>query len=66
MSNSETRRELERSIRALIPDQLTAPTKMISQRPESARAGVGGLLTGYVWGWMRGRRARRTKKKSSS
>jgi hypothetical protein len=66
MSDSETRRALERSVRALIPDEVTAPAKMLNRRPDSASAGVSGLLTGYAWGWMRGRRARRAKKKSSS
>ncbi len=63
MSDSETRRELERKIRSLIPDQVTAPRSFQDAKANGAAAGVGGLFTGYLWGWMRGRRARRAKKK---
>ena len=43
MTNSETRRELERSIRALIPSELTATRSMKGQKASGAAAGFGGL-----------------------
>jgi hypothetical protein len=66
MTASETRRELERSIRALIPSELTATKSMKSQGARGAAAGIGGLFTGYTWGWLRGRRVRRARKKRAS
>lgn len=62
MTHSETRRELERSIRALIPSELTATKSMKNQSASGAAAGVGGLFTGYAWGWLRGRKSRRARK----
>jgi hypothetical protein len=54
-TRSATRRELEEKIRALIPSRLggTTPTN-----PVVASAGLGGLVSGFVWGWLRGRRRR--------
>ena len=54
-----TRQQLEDSVRALLPR-----TGDISQRLRHAKSagpaiGVGGLVTGYVWGRWRGRRSRR-------
>ena len=63
MSNhSTTRQELERSIRALLPE--VGPLKVPGDDPATvATVGVGGLLTGYVWGWMRGRRSRSKRRR---
>jgi fructose-specific phosphotransferase system IIC component len=52
---SATRRELESKIRALLPLRVGG-TK--ASNPVVASAGVGGLLSGFVWGWLRGRRKR--------
>lgn len=54
---SPTRRELEASIRQLLPEELTNRS-LSSQKPTVAAVGLGGLMTGYLWGWIRGRRAR--------
>ena len=62
MTNSETRRELERSIRALIPSELTATRSMKGQKASGAAAGFGGLFTGYAWGWLRGRKGRKARR----
>ncbi|MHB1087957.1 MAG: hypothetical protein ACYC19_04235 [Acidimicrobiales bacterium] len=58
---SATRRELEQSIRELIPTSLPGQGTLSSQKSTTAAAGVGGLFTGYIWGWIRGRRARKKK-----
>jgi len=55
---SATRQELERSIRSLLPDQLSLKKPGALQSPNTAAVGLGGLFTGYVWGWIRGRRSR--------
>jgi membrane associated rhomboid family serine protease len=60
---SPVRRELEQSIRALLPDPVTAKRLFPSEPSAAAAAGLGGLLTGYVWGWFRGRRARARKRR---
>ena len=66
VTHSETRRELERSIRALLPSELTATKRMKGQDANGAAAGLGGLFTGYAWGWLRGRRSRRARKNRAS
>ncbi|MFZ1062633.1 MAG: hypothetical protein WAN30_04090 [Acidimicrobiales bacterium] len=66
MTDSPTRRELEQSIRALLPSELTASKSMRSQAPSGAAAGIGGLFTGYAWGWLRGRKRRRSRKNRAS
>ncbi len=53
---SPTRRELEAKIRALLPAGLGGGAK--PSNPVVAGAGLGGLLSGFVWGWLRGRRGR--------
>jgi hypothetical protein len=53
---SATRRELEEKIRALLPTRLGGAVKQTS--PVVASAGLGGLLSGFVWGWLKGRRGR--------
>ena len=56
MSESATRRELERTLREVVP---TKPLAIRTDDPaDAAIAGVGGLLVGYVWGFRRGRRSR--------
>ncbi len=56
MSDSATRRDLERSLREIVPaNPLTIRT---DDPADTAIAGVGGLLLGYVWGFWRGRRSR--------
>ncbi len=55
---SATRRELESSLRSLLPSQADLQGLTIKQKPATAIAGIGGLLTGYAWGWIRGHRAR--------
>ncbi len=57
MSDSATRRDLERSLRALLP----ATTTLDLPEPTIASAGVSGFVVGYLWGWRRGRRARRAR-----
>jgi hypothetical protein len=52
---SATRRELEEKIRALLPPGLGGAKP---SSPVVAGAGVGGLLSGFVWGWLKGRRGR--------
>lgn len=52
---SATRRELEEKIRALLP---VRPGAGKPSNPVVAGAGLGGLLSGFVWGWLRGRRGR--------
>jgi hypothetical protein len=53
---SATRRELEERLRALLPTRLGGAA---TSNPVVAGAGLGGLLSGFVWGWLRGRRRRR-------
>jgi hypothetical protein len=60
---SATRRELEASIRSLLPDELSLGSAAKSQPPTVAAVGLGGLMTGYVWGWFRGRRSRSGRKR---
>ena len=60
---SATRRELEASIRALLPDDLSLRNPEASQTPTVAAVGIGGIMTGYVWGRLRSRKFRRRKKK---
>lgn len=54
-----TRRELEESVRALLPRSKDISQRLARAKSTTAGVGVGGLVTGYVWGWIRGRRSRR-------
>jgi hypothetical protein len=63
IEQSATRRELEASIRALLPDDLSLRDPEASQSPTVAAVGIGGVMTGYVWGRLRSRKIRRRKKK---
>ncbi len=56
---SSTRRELEARLRSLLPDELQVGHSLSSSKPAVAAVGVGGVMTGYVWGWIRGRRSRK-------
>jgi hypothetical protein len=59
---SSTRRELEARVRSLVPDRLQIGDSITSSKPAAAALGVGGVMTGYVWGWVRGRRSRKKTK----
>jgi hypothetical protein len=59
MSEPVTRQQLEASVRSLLPRTGDIPERIRSAKSSTAGVGVGGLVTGYVWGWMRGRRSRR-------
>jgi hypothetical protein len=58
-SKSDTRQQLENSVRALLPRQRGIPAKIRNAKSSTAGAGLGGLVTGYVWGWLRGHRSRK-------
>jgi len=59
---SPTRRELEATIRAVLPDDLSLKGPDTSQSPVVAAIGLGGVMTGYVWGRIRGRRIRKNRR----
>jgi thiamine biosynthesis lipoprotein ApbE len=59
---SPTRRELEATIRAVLPDDLSLHGPDTTQPPTVAAVGLGGVVTGYVWGRIRGRRIRKNKR----
>jgi hypothetical protein len=65
VTDSQTRRDLERAVRTLIPSELTTTKTMNHNAPLGAATGVGGLLTGYVWGWLRVRKSRHARKNRS-
>jgi len=53
---------LESSLRALLP--AIDPVKDASDQPATiATVGVGGLLTGYLWGRLRGRRIAKRRRR---
>ncbi|HUV57429.1 MAG TPA: hypothetical protein VMV96_01340 [Acidimicrobiales bacterium] len=60
---SPVRRELEASIRSLLPSPEAIKGITARQTPTTAVAGVGGLLAGYAWGWIRGRRSRKRRQR---
>ncbi len=35
---------------------------MKDQKASGAAAGLGGLFTGYAWGWLRGRKGRKARR----
>jgi len=57
-SASETRRQLEESVRAILPRASDVPERIRTASASSATAGISGLVTGYLWGRWRGRRSR--------
>jgi len=58
---SSTRRELEASIRALLPSKAEIDEMTPSQNATASIAGVGGVMTGYLWGRYRGRQVRKRR-----
>lgn len=56
---SSTRRQLEASLRSFLPDQVQLGNSMTSSKPTVAAVGLGGVVTGYIWGRVRGRRLRK-------
>jgi hypothetical protein len=61
IERSETRKKLEESVRALLPLEEGNGNGLTGSSSSVATAGVGGLLAGYVWGFLRGRRSKRRK-----
>ena len=59
---SSTRRELEASLRSFLPKEIQGGGPLTSSKPTVAAVGVGGVVTGYLWGRVRGRRLRKAKK----
>jgi hypothetical protein len=59
---SPTRRQLESSIRALLPSEGELNELAPSKNTTVSAVGVGGIVTGYVWGRFRGRQIRKRKK----
>jgi hypothetical protein len=58
---SATRRQLESSIRALLPSEQQINELVPGKNAAVSTAGVGGVLAGYVWGRFRGRQVRKRK-----
>lgn len=58
-AKSPTRQQLEDSVRALLPRSSDIPERIRAAKSSTAGVGLGGLVTGYAWGWLRGRRSRR-------
>jgi len=58
---SATRQQLEASIRALLPSKEEIEEMTPSKNSAASVAGVGGIMTGYVWGRYRGRQVRKRK-----
>ena len=58
---SATRQQLEASIRALLPSKEDIEELTPSQTSAASMAGVGGIMTGYVWGRYRGRQVRKRR-----
>lgn len=58
---SATRQQLEASIRALLPSKEELDEMAPSQNSAASIAGVGGIMTGYVWGRYRGRQIRKRR-----
>ena len=63
IERSATRRELEASIRARLPDDLSLRVPETSQTPTVAAVGLGGIMTGYFWGRLRSHRIHKRRKK---
>jgi hypothetical protein len=58
---SATRQELEASIRALLPSEAEIDDLTPSKNSTASMAGVGGIMTGYVWGRYRGHQVRKRR-----
>jgi hypothetical protein len=63
---STTRRELEASLRSFLPKEVQIGGSLTDSKPTVAAVGVGGVLTGYLWGRVRGRRLRKSKSKGKT
>jgi hypothetical protein len=63
---SAARRELAASLRSFLPKEVQTGGSLSESKPTVAAVGVGGVLTGYVWGRLRGRRLRKSKSKSKA
>lgn len=57
--HAQTRCELEASLRSLLPARTQLGASITSSKPAAAAAGLSGVLSGYLWGWIRGRRSRK-------
>lgn len=57
---SDTRKRLERALRELLPE-LPDTDGRDDATTATATAGVGGLVAGYFWGFLRGRKSARRK-----
>ncbi len=62
---SDTRRQLEASLRSFLPREIQSPSALSESKPTLASVGVGGLVTGYLWGRLRGRTVRKAKERSA-
>ena len=60
---SSTRKQLEASIRALLPSKEDLSLDRLDNPPTIAAVGLAGVLTGYAWGRIRGRRIHKHKKR---
>jgi hypothetical protein len=58
---SATRRELESSIRALVPSRDALSNHEGGEKSTLASVGLGAVITGYLWGRLRGRQVRKRK-----
>jgi hypothetical protein len=58
---SATRRQLEASIRGLLPTKEDIEELAPSKNSTTSIAGFGGIMTGYVWGRYRGRQVRKRR-----
>jgi hypothetical protein len=56
VSSSSSRDELEKLVRSYLPRRRSGDPATTAQR---AGLGLGGLLTGFTWGYWRGRRRSR-------
>ncbi|MGC1420292.1 MAG: hypothetical protein WA786_09295 [Acidimicrobiales bacterium] len=63
IERSATRHELEASIRALLPDDLSLRGAEATQTPTVAAVGLGGIMTGYFWGRLRSHRIHKRRRK---
>ncbi len=59
---SLTRRQLESAIRALLPSEQQLTELVPSKNSAVSAVGIGGVLTGYLWGRVRGRQSRKDKR----
>jgi hypothetical protein len=58
---SETRRELEATLRSFLPESSKIGSSLTSSKSGVAALGLGGVMSGYVWGRVRARHLRKKK-----